>query len=87
MNDPATCKHGNFNFNTTMNRIREQGNFVVTMNLKCTECGCDFYFYGVKATGPATPSCVSTSENKRALQIFVGPEPESWEIPDGQLRQ
>jgi hypothetical protein len=87
MNNPETCEHGNFTFYTTVRRFKEQGNWAVTMNMQCTECGTDFYWYGVTATGVATPSCVTTSENKRALQIFVGPEPTSWEIPDGQPRQ
>jgi hypothetical protein len=84
MNNPATCKHGNFNFRTTVGRFPEQGNFVVAMNMACSECGTAFYWYGITATGDPTASCPTVSDDKRQLQIYVGPEKESWEIPDRQ---
>jgi hypothetical protein len=84
MNNQATCEHGNFAFKTTVGRLREQGNFVVAMKMQCSECGCDFYWYGITATGDPTASCPTVSDDKRQLQIFVGPEQTSWEIPDQQ---
>jgi hypothetical protein len=55
--------------------------------MKCSDCGCDFYFYGVDATGEPTASRATTSNDKKTLQIFAGPEKSSFGIPDGQLRQ
>ena len=81
------CTHGHFDFRTTVGRFSEQGNYCVAINMSCSECGSDFYWYGVGATGKPTASCPTTSEDKRQLRVFVGPESTSWGIPDGQPRQ
>jgi hypothetical protein len=38
-------------------------------------------------SGASTASCATTSEDKKTLQVFVGPDQTSWGIPDGQPRQ
>lgn len=81
------CKHMNVNFSATVGRFPEQGNWLTTTFVKCGDCGCDFYFYGVQATGEPTPTCATISDDKRQLRIFIGPEETTWGIPDGQRRQ
>lgn len=85
--DPASCQHGEINFRTTMGRVQAEGNFLVVTSMKCVECGTDFYWYGINATGDPTANRPTVSDDRRQLQIFVGPQESMWGIPTGQLRQ